>query len=783
MPPSFLPDPESLDKGRLRLSSLIFLARLPIPSVKNTACQPETELVPCFPKSSTLIGIVLLGAAIAGPTDALAQWIEPAERPLLVPSLVEEPPSMDGDVLGDPAWQGVEPAVDFWQNTPDEGRAATEKTEVYVVFTADTMYFGVVCYDRTPEDIIVASSRRDSSLEETDSFQLILDTYRDQKTGFVFGTNPVGIQYDGQVTQEGEGGGFRTAGGFNINWDGDWQVEAAISDIGWSAELAIPFRTLRYPRDRSQTWGVNFQRNLRRRNEQAYWSPLPRQYNIYRLSMAGGMENFEVPRQNNLKVLPYVLAEGTREGVEEAPTETDGNVGIDVKYSLTPSMTLDGTINTDFAQVEADELQINLDRFNLFFPENRPFFLENAGYFTVGVPQEVELFYSRRIGLGPEGEIVPIDWGLRMSGKARDRYNIGLLYMQTDDVTDVTPENQFGVVRLNRDLPNRSGIGGILIHRRGDGGSSGEEDYNWTYGLDGRWGVGQNGLVDGYVAKTDTPGLEGDDYSFRLGGAYDSEKWSLSASYTEVADNFNPEVGYLTRRGYRKPEGFLMRRIRPRDLWGLLELRPHVSYRGYWNYDGFQETGFLHIDNHWEWRNGYEVHTGINFTREGLLEPFELVEDVTIPPGTYDNTEAQIVFYTNQGAPVAFSARVMAGGFFNGDRLSLSPTFRFRLGDTFNTEIGWQYNDIDLETGTFRTNLGLLRVSYSFTQKIFVQGLLQYNDRDDIWATNLRFGWLTRATAGFYLVYNEIRDIEGAGTGIPGRSLTLKYSHLFDILH
>ena len=734
-------------------------------------------------RSTSRLAAALAILVIATAGDLTAQWIEPDERPTLVPMFIDTAPTLDGDVLGDPAWEGAEPAVDFWQTRPYEGRAATEKTEVYVVFTEDTLFFGVVCYDRAPKDIIVASSRRDSSLEETDSFQMILDTYRDEKTGFVFGTNPVGIQYDGQVAQEGEGGGFSTAGGFNINWDGDWDVEATISEIGWSAEFAIPFRTLRYPRNPDQDWGVNFQRNIRRRNEQAYWSPLPRQYNLYRLSMAGGMENFAVPSQKNLKILPYVLGTGTREGVEDAPTENDGNVGLDVKYSLTPSLTLDGTINTDFAQVEVDELQINLDRFNLFFPEKRPFFLENAGYFTVGVPQEVELFYSRRIGLGPDGEIVPIDYGLRMSGKARDRFNIGLLYMQTDEVTDVTPENQFGVVRLNRDLPNRSGIGGTLISRRGHGSEAADEDYNWTYGLDGRWGVGQNGLIDGYVAQTDTPGLDGDDYSFRLGGSYNSEKWSLTAGYTEVADNFNPEVGYLTRTGYRKPDGFLMRTIRPEDLWGLLELRPHVSYRGYWNYDGFQETGFLHIDNHWEWRNGYEVHTGINFTREGLEDPFDIAEDVTVPPGTYDNTEAQIVFYTNRGAPVAFTTRVVAGGFFNGDRLAFSPTLRFRIGDTFNTEIGWQYNDIDLETGAFETNLGLLRVSYSFTQKIFVQGLLQYNDRDDIWATNLRFGWLTRASAGLYLVYNEVRDIEGAGTGVPGRSLTLKYSHLFDLLH
>lgn len=717
-------------------------------------------------------------------SEGASAQTQPSAGELVVrPRAVGTAPTIDGNVLGDPAFQGVAPAVGFWQQAPYEGRPASERTEIYVVYTADTIYFGVVCYDRNPEGIIVASSRRDSSLVETDSFQLVLDTYLDHQSGYVFGTNPVGIQYDGQVTREGQGGGFQTAGGFNINWDGDWDVEAEITEIGWSAEIAIPFRTIRYPKNPDQIWGVNFQRNIRRRNEQSFWAPIPRQFNLFRVSLAGTMVDLGVPRQNNLKVLPYVLATTSEEKDIETTNDRDGDLGIDVKYSITPSLTADGTVNTDFAQVEVDELQINLDRFNLFFPEKRPFFLENAGYFSVGVPEEVELFYSRRIGLGPEGEIVPIDWGGRMSGKARDRYNVGLLYTQTADIEEVTPKNRFGVARLSRDLATRSSIGGIVINRQGTDSSSSDDDDNWTYGLDGRWGIKEDGLIQGFVAQTKTPGLEGDDHAFRLGGSWDTERWSLGANYTEVGNNFNPEVGFLSRKGYRKPDAFLLRRIRPADLVGLLEIRPHVSYRGFWDFDDFQETGLLHVDSHWEWRNGYEVHTGINFTREGLTEPFEISEGVIVPPGTYDNTEAQIVFYTNRGAPVSFETRVVVGGFFDGERLALSPTLRFRIGDAFNTEVGWRYNDIDLESGAFETNLGLLRASYSFTPKIFVQGLIQYNDRADIWATNLRFGWLTRASAGLYLVYNEIQEIDGIGTVVPGRSITLKYSHLFDLLH
>ena len=727
------------------------------------------------------IGLFL--AATMWESGVSAQDPGEIERPAAVAALIPQAPTLDGDVLNDPAWIGVAPTSGFIQKTPDTGQPVSERTEVYIAYTGDTLYFGVVCYDREPDKIVVADSRRDSELVETDSFQIILDTYRDEQTGFVFGTNSVGIEYDGQVTREGEGGSAFSAGGFNKNWDAVWEVSAQISDIGWSAEFAIPFTTLRYPGGEGQTWTLNMQRNIRRHNEQSFWSPIPIQFEIYRLALAGTVTGLEVPSQRNLKLLPYVLGEVQEESRETSTRDHNFEFGIDLKYSITPSLTLDATYNTDFAQVEADDFQVNLNRFNIFFPEKRPFFLENAGYFSVGVPREVELFFSRRIGIGPEGEVVPIIAGARMSGKLAGRYNLGALYMRTEAVPGVAAENGFAVARLSRDLPNRSYIGGIVVSRRGYGPDS-EDDYNHTFSLDGRWGIGEYGLIQGFVAKTETPGAEDSEHAFRLGGNYDSEHWSYSASYTEVADDFNPEVGFLTRKGYRKPSLFALRRIRPADLWGLLEIRPHVSYNGFWDFEGFQETGYLHVDTHWEWRSSYELHTGINFTREGVKEAFEIYPDIYVTPGTYDNVEAAIVFITNQGAPVAFELRTVVGGFFGGDRLSLTPNLRFRIGDTFNAELEWSYNDIDLPEGAFQTNLGRLRLSYSFSTLINLQALIQYNDRDDIWAANLRFAWLRTANSGLYVVYNENQDIHRSGFGWTrkDRSLIVKYTYLFDLL-
>lgn len=705
---------------------------------------------------------------------------------------VAEAPTIDGEVLTDPAWAQAPPISGFWQEQPDEGQPASERTEVRIVYTAEMLYVGVVCYDRDPSSIIVSDARRDAALDDTDSFQMIFDTYRDRQNGFVFGTNPAGIEYDGQMTNEGQGGAGLGAGrtqqagsggGFNINWDGSWEVRAKITETGWSAEFAIPFRTLRFPSGMDQTWGVNFQRNIRRRNERAYWARIPRQYNLYRVSLAGALSGLRTPALRNFKVTPYVLGNALRSGERPVDGVLLGDIGGDAKYNLTPSLTLDGTVNTDFAQVEVDEQQVNLDRFNLFFPEKRPFFLENAGFFSVGNPGEVDLFFSRRIGIGPSGENVPILGGGRVSGKA-GHFNIGLLNMQTDDFNQQLPSTNFAVVRVSRDFPNRSLLGALFVNRQGVGDLSNDDDHNRTYSLDGRWGVGDNTTLSSFLAKTDTPGSAGDDYAFNVRSRTNVKRVDVELGYQEVGSNFNPEVGFLARRGYRKPDARVLTRFRPQNFLKLQELRPHVSYRSFWGFDDFQETGYTHIDNHWQFKNSTEVHTGMNLTLEGVRTPFEIYPGVFVPAGTYDHAEAQIVFMSNQGAPISVNVQTIAGGFFGGDRLSLSPTIRARVGETLTTELAYQRNHVDLPTGEFVTNLVRTRVSYSFTPRTFVQSLVQYNDRADLWSVNLRFGWLQAANTGLFIVYNDTRGLYDlfARPERTDRSLIVKYSRMFDVL-
>lgn len=695
---------------------------------------------------------------------------------------VDEAPVVDGEIRNDPVWQAVTPTGGLIQTTPDEGQPASQRTEVRVLYTADAIYFGFICYDDDPATIVASDARRDASLDETDSLLFILDTYRDEQNGFVFGTNPNGLMYDGQLSKAGQGTtmGGGAGGGFNINWDGVWDVKTVLGDFGWSAEFRIPFKTIRYPTRDIQSWGVNFQRNIIRRNETAYWSPLGRQFNILRLADAGLMSGLEIDRQRNLKIVPYVLGEASDVG--DAGNDADTEWGVDVKYSLTPSLTLDLTYNTDFAQVEADESQVSLERFNLFFPEKRPFFLENAGLFAVGKARQVELFFSRRIGLSGDGDIIPIDYGARVSG-AIGGVNVGAMYMQTDDLAGVAPSNRFGVARVNKELPNRSSIGAIFVSREARGEFSDLFGNNRTYGADARWGIGEYGLISGYVASTSTPALQGDDNSWSLSAHYDSERWSVGADYVEVGKNFNPEVGFLNRGGgYRNPAANIMRRYRPdNSRIGLLEIRPHASYRGYWNLDGFQQNGFLHIDNHLVWKNGYEFHTAVNFTTEGLLLPYEISEGIFVPPGTYRNSEMHLYGQTNEGAWISFSASLTSGGFYNGDRVAFTPSMRMRLGEHFTTQLSWVQNNVDLPQGDFKTRVGRLRLSYSFTPQIALEALLQYNNVDDLFSTNLRFSWLRKANTGLFVVFNNIKGYDRFTGEQPNRSLIVKYTYMFDV--
>ena len=700
-------------------------------------------------------------------------------------------PLIDGNVIDDPAWADAPAVSTFIQKTPDEGEPVSEETIVKVMYSEKYFYVSVVAYDRNPTGIVISDTRRDASLNNSDSFSFVIDTFKDYQTGYVFGTNPAGIEFDAQITGGGEGGSIMrrfsigSGSGFNVNWDAVWEVKTKRGDYGWSAEFAIPFKTLRYKKDKDQSWGINFERVIARKKEEAHWAPISRQFTMNRLVSAGTLTDMNVPTSRNIKIMPYILGQNNKSIEDKTSSQSDGTFGMDAKISVGSSMALDLTYNTDFAQVEADEQQINLDRFSLFFPEKRSFFLENAGLFSVGTGggyfgPDIEMFFSRRIGVGENGTPVPIIGGGRLTGTLSGM-KVGVLSMRTDAVKDVTDQNQYSVLRLKKELPNRTHIGGMYTALE----HYGENGYlNKSYAIDAQLGIGELSKIIAFAGFTDTPGLSKDNsYAFRLEAARDTKSISTVMSYTEVGADFNPEMGYLKRENYRKWSGRIFTRFRPENKYGILELRPHVNFDGYWKLDGRQESGRWHIDNHWEFRSGFEIHTGMNLVYEGVFAPFEISPGDTIHSNEYNDKEIQIMIMTNNAKPVSFSAMTRIGGFFGGDRVSSTPTIRLRYKDQFTSEFSLNYNKVELPDGKFETKLVRSRLTYAFSPKIYIQSLLQYNNQSDEWSMNWRFIWQQSAATGLYLVYNQTQDYDGIPIPNSTKSFALKYSYLFDVMN
>ncbi len=699
------------------------------------------------------------------------------------------PPKIDGNVLDDPVWKNISQTTGFIQQSPDEGKPASEKTIVKIAFTNDHFYLSVVCYSDQPENIIINDTRRDSPLDDMDSFIFILDTFNDNQNGYAFGTNAAGIEYDAQITKGGENiariGRFSSGAGgaFNINWDGSWTVKTKIYNDRWSAEFKIPFKTLRYKSEKTQEWGVNFQRVNASIQEVSHWSPINRQFTVNRLISAGALTGVSPPLSQNIKFIPYFLTQrNSNSGDEEKTKAYESVAGFDGKVSIGSGLNLDLTYNTDFAQAEADEQQINLDRFSLFFPEKRAFFLENAGLFSVGDNSfggsEVSMFFSRRIGLAGAGNQVPINGGARLTGTIANM-RVGLLNMSTKP-SQGRPSNEYQILRLKKELPNRSHIGAIATNLIK---LDSEKYSNEVVALDAKWGIGEVSQIDGYTAISNTPNLDKEKaYAFRLQASSTGKMFSNALSYTEIGEDFNPEMGFLKRSGgYRKWSGRIFTRLRPDNNLGVLEIRPHVNYDGYWKLDGFHQTGKLHVDNHLEFRSGYEIHTGINFTKEGLIEDFDIFpsKSIVVPKSTYDHMEAQLYYTSPPTSKISFSVMNYIGGFFGGDRISSSPRLKIRFGDKFNSEISYNYNNVNLPGGNFITYLSRSRLTYSFNPKMYIQALLQYNNQSNESFINWRFIIQRSAASGLYVVYNQMEDYDGIPTK-RNNTLILKYSHLFD---
>jgi hypothetical protein len=730
----------------------------------------------CFARPALVLIVI---AMTAGSRPAWAQPREGASaappvisssRPVASAFHVTEAPIVDG-TLDDRMWQDATPLGGFVQAEPFEGQPGSERTEVRILYDDEAIYVGVVCYDRNPSLIVTTDTRRDAGLGDMDSFQMIFDTFRDQQNGFVFGTNAAGVQYDAQVRDQGDQAS---------SWDGSWDVRTRTTEAGWSAEFRIPLRTLRYG-PAPQTWGVNFFRNIQRTRERTYWAPLPRVYDLGRLSSAGELSGLNLQTPRNFKLLPYFVSSANRSFTPGAETDGDADFGFDTKFGVTPSLNLDLSYNTDFAQVEVDTQQINLTRFNLRFPEKRPFFLENSGLFTIGKGGELDLFFSRRIGLDEDGLLVPIKGGGRLSGKVNG-LNVGVLNMQTGDA-GARPANNFSVLRVSRELPSRSGVGAMFVNRVATGSLFGSGDWNRTWGADARAGVGEHFTVSGFGARTETPGLTGRDYAYNIDSEYDDGRHRAGFEYGLTGEDFNPEVGFLEKEdGYRR---FLFRfheTMRQEKIrgWGFREWQPHVNYTRHNYLEGGLNNAELHLDNHWDWENGYRIDTALNGSWEGFRAPFEIYPGVVVPVGEHGGLRFRMVANTDASKWASARLQWEVGRFLTGDQNSPTLQVVLRQSGRLTLDTNWAHRSITLPQGDFRTNLANTRLTYNFSPSVFVQSLLQYNDRTERWSTNLRFHWLETAGTGLFVVYNDTESLNGLGP--INRAFIVKYVRQFDIL-
>ena len=730
-----------------------------------------------------------LAAALAAQSEGTLHPPAPA-RPVVQAARAEGVLKLDGR-LDEEAWSKAVPVTGFTQHEPFEGKPATERTEVRILFDAQALYIGARLYDSDPAGIVHGEVRRDADLKDQDAFVVMLDTFLDRQNGFIFGTTPAGIEHDGQVTKEGEGGfggpmgtgpgASGQTGSANLNWDGTWKVATAVDSAGWTAEFRIPFETLRYAGGKSQRWGLNLVRFIRRKNEEDFWSPVGRIYSIYRISQAGTLEAVEPPSQRVARVTPYALGSLHRDFVNGTPTDAAAEFGADAKLGITPSLTLDLTYNTDFAQVEVDEQQINLTRFNLFFPEKRPFFLENAGTFSVGTPESVELFFSRRIGIGVGTREVPILGGGRVTGKLAG-FTLGLLDIQTEQVrvldSTLVPPDNFAVVRVLRELPHRSRIGAIAVSRLNTDSTG---DYNLTVGADGRLGLGERVSIDGYAAHTETPDRAGASNSWSLAGTYVTRQWELGAALRQVDADFNPEVGFLERPAFRFYNFRILRHLRTPQLAWFREARPHITFRQYDEVNGDPQSRLLHIDTHFLLANGsFFEAPGLNFIRERLPQEFDIAPGVQLQPGTYDWFEWQMNYNTNLSAPFSVGGKASLGEFYTGHHAALLANFTARPNHKTQAQLRLNYENVHLAEGNFVRRLIGLRVAYAFTPSVFLQSLTQYNNQSHSLSANIRFGWLGPAGTGLFVVFNEDRRT-GAHPRALDRAVVVKFTRQFDL--
>jgi len=682
--------------------------------------------------------------------------------------------------LDEEIYTTVQPASDFIQQEPTAGEPATEKTEIWLFFDERNVYISFRCFDSRPDRIVANEMRRDNNnIFQNDNVTLVLDTFYDRRTAFFFQTNPLGGLRDAVVIGENL---------TNYDWNTVWDVRTTRFDRGWIGEMAIPFKSLRYPRTESQVWGFNVRRTVRSKNESSFLGPAPRSYGqgaLQNLTFASTLVGIEPPgAARNLELKPAAIADVTTNRLSSPPAsnDIDGSFSFDAKYGLTSSMTLDFTANTDFAQVEIDEQQVNLTRFSLFFPEKRDFFLEGQSVFdfagTGGQNQGDTpiLFFSRRIGLS-EGVRVPIRAGARLTGRV-GRVSVGLLEIGTGE----TPEanalgTNFLVARVKRDILRRSSIGLIATRRTPSLIGSGS---NAVYGLDANLAFYQNVQINSYYARSSTPGTAaGDADSYRGQFRYAADRYGFEAERMKVGPQFKPEVGFVRRPDVTRSSVLARFSPRPASVPGVRKLAWEFNYDRYVSGSGILETRLVQGTFRTEFESSDVFAVNYADSYEFLDSPFPIAPEVTLRVGDYHFRDGQASYQLGPQRAVSGTFTFRTGDFYSGTHTSASYSGRVKLSSQLAVEPRLSVDKVRLPEGRFTTRLAGARTTYTLTPRMFVSALVQYNSSTNTLESNARFRWEYQPGSDVFVVYTDGRDTTGRTFAeLVNRGLAVKFTRL-----
>ena len=683
-------------------------------------------------------------------------------------------PEIDG-VLADEAWRTA-PMIDtFTQQEPVNGQPATERTEVRVLYDSGNLYIAVHAFDSDPEHLTATEMRRDSDrINDEDYFQVILDTFRDSRSGYMFVTNPLGAKLEQQIFEEGGGNVRGSASNINKDWNGVWDAAARRTSDGWVAEIAIPMVTLRSPDVPVQTWGINFARQIRRKNEIVYWSPIPKPYNIMQVSLAGTITGMtDLNRGLDLRIKPYVTAGTKYDRVGEAST-TDGlkDVGFDVKYGVGHGLALDVTVNTGFAQAEVDEQQVNLTRFQLFFPEKRDFFLENSGQFNVGtqgLERLMDLFFSRRIGLSDAGQPIGIRGGARLTGKVSGN-NVALMDLQTEEFNG-RPADNFLVARYSKDIRRRSKLGGLFINKE----SMNSPRFNRVAAADALFAPNRAFSIHTIAAKSMSPNVTTENNAYHARALYLDTKWQTYAEFSQIDRNFNDEVGFIPRTGIRQSKVHIERNPRPGGLIRVMEPMMNIIYITDTN--NRLLTRRIHHMVGTRFQNGAYLNVWWNRWFDQIDEPFK-VQTVTIPRGTYRYNELMFMFNSNPARKIYEQFSYSPQTYYGGNRTDISGTLGVRLSSRASGQYSLQRNDVSGPWGNFVVNLSIVRLDFAISPRQTVRSLSQYNSLTRQLSLSFRYNFIYKPGSDIYVTYDELQtDTLGRPIG-RNRQFVVKTTYL-----